>query len=82
MTAMVESNLRTWGSSAQLLILSGKASSYQLDVQVPLTNEDGDVLFGSLVGDQGVSSDDKIMSRRIKLVDRAEDKEVVGALGE
>ena len=82
MTAMVESNLQTWGSSAQLLILSGEASSYQLDVQVPLTNEDGDVLFGSLVGDQGVSGDDKIMSRRIKLVDRAEDEEVVGALGE
>ena len=79
---MVESNLRTWGSSAQLLILSGKAPSYRLDLQVPLTNEDGDVLFGSLVSDQGVSSDDEIVSGRIESVDRAEDEEVVEALGE
>ena len=49
---------------------------------MPLTNKDGDVLFGSLVSDQGVSSDDEIVSRRIKSVDRAEDEEVVGALGE
>ena len=79
---MVELNLRTWGSSAQLLILSGEASSYQLDLQVPLTNKDGDALFGSLVSDQGASSDDKIMSRRIESVDWVEDEEVVEALGE
>ena len=71
-----------WGLSAQLLILSGKASSYGLDLQVPLINEDGDVLFGSFVSDQGVSSDDKIVSGRIESVDRAEDEEVVEALGE
>ena len=82
MTTMVESNLQTWGSSAQLLILSGKASSYRLDLQVPLTNEDGDVLFGSLVSDQGVSSNDEIVSRKIESVDEVEDEEVVGALGE
>ena len=82
MTTMVESNLRTWGSSAQLLILSSEASSYRLDLQVPLTNEDGDVLFGSLVSDQGVSSDNEIVSGRIESVDRAEDEEVVEALGE
>ena len=82
MTTMVESNLRTWGLSAQLLILSGEASSYRLDLQVPLTNEDGNVLFGSFVSDQGVSSDDKIMSGRIESVDWVEDEEVVEALGE
>ena len=81
-TTMVESNLRTWGSSAQFLLLSGEASSYQLDLQVPLTVEDGDTLLGSLVSNQGVSSDDKIVSGRIKLVDRAEDREVVEALEE
>ena len=78
--AMVESNLRTWGSSAQLLILSGEVSSYRLDLQVPLTSEDGNVLFGSLVSDQGASSDNEIMSGRIKLVDRADDEEVVNCL--
>ena len=82
MTMMVESNLCTWGSSAQLLLLSGRASSYRLDLQVLLTVEDGDALFGSLVSDQGVSSDDEIVSRRVKLVDRVEDEEVVEDLGE
>ena len=82
MTTMVESNLRTWGSSAQLLILSGEASSYWLDLQVPLTNKDGDALFTSLVNDQGASSDNEIISGRIELVDWVEDEEVVGALGE
>ena len=82
MMTMVESNLRTWGSSAQLLILSGEASSYRLDLQVLLNNKDGDVLFGSLVSDQGASSNNKIMSGRIESVDRAEDGEVVDALGE
>ena len=81
-TMMVESNLCTWGSSAQLLLLSGRASSYRLDLQVLLTVEDGDALFGSLVSDQGVSSDDEIVSRRVKLVDRVEDEEVVEDLGE
>ena len=81
-TTMVESNLQTWGSSAQLLILSSKVSSYRLDLQVLLTKEDGDVLFGSLVSDQGVSSDDEIMSGRIESVDQVEDEEVVEALGE
>ena len=81
-TMMVKSNLWTWGSSAQLLILSSKASSYRLDLQVPFSNEDGDVLFRSLVSDQGVSSDDEIVSGRIELVDQAEDEEVVEALGE
>ena len=81
-TMMVESNLRTWGSSAQLLILSGEASSYRLDLQVPLTNEDGDALFGSLVTDQGVSSNNKIMSGRIELTNWVEDEGVVEALGE
>ena len=79
---MVESNLQTWGSSAQLLILSSEVSSYRLDLQVLLTNEDGNILFGSLVSDQGVSSDDEIVSGRIESVDRAEDEEVVEALGE
>ena len=79
---MVESNLRVWGSSAQLLILSREASSYRLDLQVPLSNAEGNILFGSLVSDQGTSSDDKIVSGRIEPVDRAEDKEVVEALGE
>ena len=68
--------------SAQLLILSGKVSSYRLDLQVPLTNEDGNVMFGSLISDQGVSSDDEIVSGRIESVDWVEDEEVVGALGE
>ena len=77
---MVESNLRTWGSSAQLLILSGEVSSYRLDLQVPLTSEDGNVLFGSLVSDQGASSDDEIVSGRIELVGRADDEEVVNCL--
>ena len=67
---MVESNLQTRGWSAQLLILSGEASSYWLDLQVPLTAEDGDVLLGSLVSDQGASSDDEIVSRRIESVDQ------------
>ena len=79
---MVELNLRTWGLSAQPLILSGEASSYRLDLQVPLTNEDGDVLLGSLTSDQGVSSDDEIVSGRIESVDWADDEEVVEALGE
>ena len=79
---MVESNLQMWGLSAQLLILSGKVSSYWLELQVPLTAEDGDVLLGSLVSDQGASSNDVIVTRRIESVDRAEDEEVVGALGE
>ena len=79
---MLELNLGTWGSSAQLLILSGKASSYRLDLQVPLTNEEGNILFGSLVSDQGVSSNDEIVSRKIESVDEVEDEEVVGALGE
>ena len=47
-----------------------------------MTVEDGDTLLGSLVSNQGVSSDDKIVSGRIKLVDRAEDREVVEALEE
>ena len=64
-TPMVEPNLRTWGSLAQLLLLSREVSSYWLNLQVPLTTEDGDALLGSLVSDQGVSSDDEIMSRRI-----------------
>ena len=81
-TMMVESNLQTWGSSAQLLILSGKASSYRLDLQVPLTNKDGNTLFGSLVSDQGASSNNEIVSGRIESVDQAEDEEVVEALGE
>ena len=71
-----------WGSSAQLLILSGEVSSYRLDLQVLLTNEDGNILFGSLVSNQGVSSDDEIVSGRIKSVDWAEDEEVIEALGE
>ena len=82
MTTMVESNLQMWGLSAQLLILSGKVSSYWLELQVPLTAEDGDVLLGSLVSDQGASSNNVIVTRRIESVDRAEDEEVVGALGE
>ena len=79
MPMMVESNLQTWGLSAQLLILSGEVSSYRLDLQVPLTNKDGDALFGSLVSDQRVSSDDEIVSGRIESVDRA-DEEVVEPL--
>ena len=82
MMTMVESNLRTWGLSAQLLILSGEVSSYQLDLQVPLTNKDGNALFRSLVNDQGASSNDEIISGRIELVDWVENEEVVGALGE
>ena len=68
MTTMVELNLRTWGSSAQLLILSSKASSYRLDLQVPLSNEDSDVLFGSLASDQGISSNDEIVRRMKRLL--------------
>ena len=68
--------------SAQPLILSGEVSSYWLDLQVLLTNEEGDILFGSLVSDREVSSDNEIVSRRIKSVDRVEDEEVVEALGE
>ena len=79
---MVELNLRTWGLSAQLLILSGEVSSYRLDLQVPLTNEDRDVLLRSLTSDQGVSSDDEIVSGRIESVDWVDDQEVVEALGE
>ena len=79
---MVELNLWTWGLSAQLLISSGEVSSYRLDLQVPLMAEDGDILLGSLVSDQGTSSDDEIVSRRTELMDRAEDEEVVDALGE
>ena len=73
-TTMVESNLRTWGASGQLLHLSGEASSYWLDLQVPLLVDDSDALMGTLMTNQGVSSDDEIMSRRIKLVDCAEDE--------
>ena len=79
---MVELNLWAWGLSAQPLILSGEVSSYWLDLQVLLTNEEGDILFGSLVSDREVSSDNEIVSRRIKSVDRVEDEEVVEALGE
>ena len=35
-----------------------------------------------LVSNQGVSSDNEIMSGRFELVDRVEDEEVVEALGE
>ena len=49
---------------------------------MPLTNNDGDTLIGSLVSDQGASSDDKIVSRRIELVDWVEDEEVIEASGE
>ena len=78
---MVEANLQTWGLSAQLLLLSSKASSYRLDLQVLLSTEDGNALLGSLVSDQGASSNDEIMSGRIELVDKVDDKEeVVGAL--
>ena len=78
---MVEANLQTWGLSAQLLLLSSKASSYRLDLQVLLLTEDGNALLGSLVSDQGASSNDEIMSGRIELVDKVDDKEeVVGAL--
>ena len=73
---MVEANLQTWRSSGQLLLLSGEASSYRLDFQVLLSVEDGDALLGTLVSDQGVSSNDKIMSGRIEVVDRMEDEEV------
>ena len=79
MPIIVESNLQTWGLSAQLLILSGEVSSYRLDLQVPLTNKDGNTLFGSLVSDQRVSSDDEIVSGRIESVDCA-DEEVVEPL--
>ena len=78
---MVEANLQTWGLSAQLLLLSGEASSYRFDLQVLLLTEDGNTLLGSLVSDQGVSSDNEIVCGRIESVDKAEDKEeVVGAL--
>ena len=78
---MVEANLQTWGLSAQLLLLSSKASSYRLDLQVLLSTEDSNALLGSLVSDQGASSNDEIMSGRIELVDKVDDKEeVVGAL--
>ena len=77
---MVEANLQTWGSSAQLLLLSSEVSSYRLDLQVLLSVEDGDALLGTLVSDQGVSSDNEIVAGIIESVDRAEDEEVVGAL--
>ena len=44
---------------------------------MPLLTEDGEALFGPLVSDQGVSSDNKIMSGRIESVDCVEDEEVM-----
>ena len=40
----------------------------------------GNALMGTLMSDQAVSSDNEIMSRRIKLMDRVKDEEVVEAL--
>jgi hypothetical protein len=42
--------------------------------------EEGDALMGTSMNDQGVSSDDKIVSGRIELMDHAEDEEVIDAL--
>ena len=70
MTRQVEVNLWTWGASGQLLHLSGEASSYWLDLQVPLSVDDGDALMGILISNQGVSSNDKIITGWIKAVDQ------------
>ena len=45
-----------------------------------MSAEDGDALFGTLVSNQGVSSNDEITPRRIESVDKAEEEEVVRAL--
>ena len=76
----MEANLQSWGASGQLLHLSSEASSYWLDLQVPLSVDDSDALMGTLISDQGVSSNDEIVSGRISSVDRVEDEEVIDAL--